>query len=192
MGLLLMSCAVRAHADPETYVTVSCDQDKGELRIDERSEDKYVRYPIMIGPKDMEFAVSGLVLTKEVPGGFAWEHQPISRSCSLGKDIYEATFRAYGGEGNVQGYCGGNPPTLSLTLSRNGKGLFENLVFDEGCNATQRIETLRVLNNERVIVATIWQRSVVEPDELRFATIPIGNKITSETIYLAAAPKAAP
>jgi hypothetical protein len=192
VAVLLLACAAKAHADPETFVTVLCDQERGELGIHEYHEDKDVAYPAVIGPKDMEFAVSGLMSMREVSGEIVREDLPISRECRLGSNVYVATFSAYSSGGSIQGYCGGNPPTVSITLSRNRKVIFSNLVLNEGCEATQVIERVRVLDIAQVVVATVLQRSVDAAREPLVARMPVSDTITSEAIFLAAAPRAAP
>ncbi len=188
IGAQFLLVVPQAYADPQAIVTVSCDREKGELRVDESVED-IDPLPGVIAPGAMTFSPSSLVDVNELDGALAWEDQPVSRECQLGSDVYVAEFRGRKANYNIQGECGGNPETLSLTLQRDGKVLFKDLVLHDGCRAVHEISSIRIIGSKHEVVATIATEFV---EELREVHISMDTEITRESIIDAAWPTMAP
>ena len=188
IGAQFLLVVPQALADPLAVVKVSCDREKGELRVEESIED-IDPVPSVIGPGAMTFSPSDLVEVKEIDGVLAWEDRPMKRECRLSSNIFVAEFRGRKSNYSIQGECGGNPETLSLTLEVNGKALFKDLVLNDACRATHEISSIRLISSKQEIVAVVVAQWA---DELREVRIPMGNEITRASIINAAWPTAAP
>ena len=188
IGAQFFLAVSQALADPQAVVEVSCDRDKGELRVAESVED-IDPLPSVIGPGAMTFSPSSLVNVKEVGGEFTWEDRPVKRECRLSRNLFIAEFRGRKSNYNIQGECGGNPETVSLTLKRDGKVLFKDLVLHDSCRATHEISSIRLNNRKHEVVAVVTTELV---EEIREVRIPMDSEITRASIINAAWPTAAP
>jgi hypothetical protein len=188
IGAQFLLVVPQAFADPQAVVKVSCDRDKGELRVEESIED-IDPLPSVIGPGAMTLSPSSLVEVKEVDGEFVWADRPVTLECRLGSEFYVAEFRGRKSNYNIQGECGGNPETLSLTLERNAKVLFKDLVLHDACRATHEISSIRLISSKREVAAVVTAEFA---DALRKVRIPMDNEISRASIINAAWPTDAP
>jgi len=139
----LAVCCSLASADVlDPVIQITCDK-KAQFFLIEQGWEQVpydAPYPPRITPSDTEIPVRGLMWAVESREGVVtWHSKTIRRYCRLRNTTYTAILNGYKFSQNVQGMCGGNSPTLSLTLLQGDKVLAKDLVFDKSCFTSPNI-----------------------------------------------------